>query len=101
MKIPSEKRSSGYSVKVSSKVSGAKHKLEMTETELQESRFSNALPVLVTAEGGQRDIVHTSRTSWYTTVCTHLGLHRVIKNVFINAVVEYSFPEHLLCASPT
>lgn len=44
-------------------MSGAKYKLEMIKAELQESRFSNALPVYVTAKCGQWDILHWSGTS--------------------------------------
>lgn len=45
-----KKRSSRYSVKVSSMVAGAKCKLEMIKAERQESRFSDARPVPVTAK---------------------------------------------------
>lgn len=45
-----KQRSSRYSVKVSSMVAGAKRKLEMIKAEWQESRFSNARPVPVTAK---------------------------------------------------
>ena len=43
---------------------------------------------------------HLSETCWSTSLCTPLGLHKVITNAFINAVIEQPFPEHLLCAVP-
>lgn len=91
MKIPSEKGRlypPGIMLKVSSKVPGAKHQLEMIKAELQESRTSNALSVCFTAKCSRRDTVHSSGTSCSTSPWSPLGLHRVLTNVCINARVE-------------